>query len=149
MSSSKKISKIAIAKRQLHQHELIAMRLKRDLVGRMWNKIMKFLDFFSFLNNQPMTLCAYKIFPRRWRQQPVISRIILHMHDQFEMIPKGTKKICLNFTATSFNNCTWTRERKSLPTSRTHNSWWHKDGSNKFPTLLPNVQYRSLQTWRK
>jgi hypothetical protein len=71
------------------------------------------------------------------------------MHDQFEMIPKGTKKIILDFTATSFSNCTWTKERKSLPTFRTHTSWWHKDGSNKFPTLLPNVQYECLQTWRK
>jgi hypothetical protein len=29
-----------------------------------------------------------------------------HMHDQFEMIPEETKKILLEFTATSFNNCT-------------------------------------------
>jgi hypothetical protein len=34
MSVSKKISKIAIAKRQLHQQELIAMKHNRVLVGR-------------------------------------------------------------------------------------------------------------------
>jgi hypothetical protein len=45
-----KISKIAIAKRQLHQHELIAMKHNRVLVGRTWKKIVKVLDFFSFLN---------------------------------------------------------------------------------------------------
>jgi hypothetical protein len=28
---------------------------------------------------------------------------------------------------------------KSLQTSRTHTSWWHKDGSKKYPTLVPNV----------
>jgi hypothetical protein len=54
-----------------------------------------------------------------------------HMHDQFEMIPEETKKILLEFTVTSFNNCTWTKERKPLSTSRTHTSWWYKDGSKK------------------
>jgi hypothetical protein len=34
MSSSKKISKIAIAKRQLQQQEFIAMKRNRVLVGR-------------------------------------------------------------------------------------------------------------------
>jgi hypothetical protein len=41
---------IATAKRQLHQHELIAMKHNRVLIGRMWKKIVKVLDFFSFLN---------------------------------------------------------------------------------------------------
>jgi hypothetical protein len=45
-----KISKIAIAQRQLHQQEIIAMKHNWDLVGRTWKKIVKVLDFFSFLN---------------------------------------------------------------------------------------------------
>jgi hypothetical protein len=39
-----------IAKRQLHQQELIAMKHNRVLVRRTWKKIVKVLNFFSFLN---------------------------------------------------------------------------------------------------
>jgi hypothetical protein len=58
-----------------------------------------------------------------------------HMHDQFEMFPEETRKILLEFTATSFNNCMWTKKRKSLLTSRTYTSWWHKDGFHKFSNI--------------
>jgi hypothetical protein len=34
------------------------------------------------------------------------SQEYLHMHYQFEMIPEETNKILLDFTVTSFNNCT-------------------------------------------
>jgi hypothetical protein len=37
-------------------------------------------------------------------------------------------------------------EWKLLPTNRTHPSRWHKVGSQKFPTLVPNVQYEFTQT---
>jgi hypothetical protein len=138
-----------IAKRQLHQHDLLALKHNRVLVGRTWKKIVKVLKFFSFLNKSVSgLLCIKELFI-----EMKVSNYHLdnnpHMHDQFEMIPEETKKILLDFMATSINNCTWTKERKSLLTSRTHTSWWHKDGSHKFPTLMPNVQYEGLQIWRK
>jgi hypothetical protein len=75
MSSSKKISKIVIAKRQLHQQELIAMKHNQVLDGRTWKKIVKVLNFSHFWINQSVACCAYRKFSRRWRQQPIISRI--------------------------------------------------------------------------
>jgi hypothetical protein len=51
-----KNKKIAIAKRQLHQQELIVMKHNRVLDGRTWLKIVKFLDFFSFLNESVSSL---------------------------------------------------------------------------------------------
>jgi hypothetical protein len=36
-------------------------------------------------------------------------------------------------------------ERKTLPTTRTHPSQSHEVGSQKFPTLVPNVQHELLE----
>jgi Fe-S cluster biosynthesis and repair protein YggX len=60
-----KISKIAIAKRQLHQHELITRKHNRVLVGRTRRKIVKVLNFFLFLNKSVSGfVCIQEIFKK-------------------------------------------------------------------------------------
>jgi hypothetical protein len=103
MQSSEKISKIVIAQRQLHQKEIIAMKHNRVLIGK---KIVKVLDFFSFLNKLVSGLLCIKEIFKKMEATTCHLKNTPHMHDQFEMIPKGTKKIILDFTATSFSNCT-------------------------------------------
>jgi hypothetical protein len=82
------------------------MKHQRVLIGRMRKKIVKVLNFFSFLNKSVSgLLCLKELFI-----EMEVTNYHLdnnpHMHDQFEMIPEETKKILLDFTVTSFNSCT-------------------------------------------
>ena len=47
----------------------------------------------------------------------------------------------VNFTRTRGDICQPLHmdQRRTLPTSRTRTTWWHEDGSDKFPILLDNT----------
>jgi hypothetical protein len=82
-----------IAKRQLHQQELLALKHNRVLVGRTWKKIVKVLDFFHSWINQSVACCAYRKFSRRWRQQATISRILCTCMTNLGWFPRKQRKV--------------------------------------------------------
>jgi hypothetical protein len=64
------------------------------------------LGLFSFLNKSVSGLACIKEIFIEMEVTIYHLKNNPHIHDKFGMIPEETKKILLEFTVTSFNNCT-------------------------------------------
>jgi hypothetical protein len=105
-------------------------------------KIVKFSNFFSFFNKWVSGLVCIKELFLKMEVTTCISRILHTCMTDLGWFPRkqeNSARIHGDIFQQMHMN-----QRRSLPTSRTHTSWWHEDGSHKFPTLVSTVQYEPL-----
>jgi hypothetical protein len=72
------------------------MKHNWDLVGKHERRYWNSWNFPRSWINQSVACCAYRKFSRRWRQQPVISRIIRTCMTNLRWFPRKQRKIFLN-----------------------------------------------------
>ena len=111
-----------------------------------WETPVRWWDLTTSSYLRTTRLVAYMTYLENWRQQPTISTTIRTCMTNW-WFTRGNKE---NFTQIHGDICQPLHmdKKRTLPTSRTRTTWWHEDGSDKFPTLLPTVQIEAFQTWR-
>ena len=125
---------VTITKRKINQQVLQSLEHKWVLIGK---SPVRWRDFTTYSYSRANRQVAHMTYLEIWRQLPTISTTIRTCMTNLWLFP-GRQ---VNFTRTHDDiSQPWHRDQgRTLPSSRTHTTWWHEDGSVKLTILLDNT----------